>query len=393
MMTFLDLNISQSTIEKLNALDIIEPTPVQEKVIPSISEGKNLIFQSETGTGKTFAYLLPLLKQLENDENIHKSVRLIIASPTYELSSQLKTTVQSVSDYKVQLCIGGAPIKRQAENLKEKPTIVIGNPARLLELIRLGKLKTDGIKFCVLDEADRLVMSEIRDETTALLAFMPKSSQFIACSATMSENTKRVLENEIGKMESILMPPEDVLAKHITHWALFAEQRDKISTLKGFLLAEKPTKTLIFTSRSDQVENIVAKLKYKNVECMSIHAHADKKERKAAIDKFKSGKCKILITSDLSSRGLDIPGVTHIVQMDLPSNEDFFVHRAGRTARAGKTGINLVIGDSFEMRKFAALEKKYHFVVYPKILYCGKLYSPEELEKNNGLNSENPSNN
>jgi superfamily II DNA/RNA helicase len=166
------------------------------------------------------------------------------------------------------------------------------------------------------------------------------------------------------------------LTKRITHWAIYAEQRDKIETLRKFLLAEKPGKVLIFTSRADQVENITSKLKYKNFECASIHAKSDKQERKATLDRFRSGKNKILITSDLAARGLDIPNITHIVQMDLPSDEDFFIHRSGRTARAGKTGINVVIGDEFEMNQFAKLEKKLKITVYPKEIYGGKVLAP-----------------
>jgi len=178
----------------------------------------------------------------------------------------------------------------------------------------------------------------------------------------------------------LFLPPEDVLRKRITHMAIFAEQRDKIETLRKLLVAEAPEKALIFTSRVDQVANITAKLKYHNFDCAGLHAKTDKQERKAAIDRFRSGKCPILVTSDLASRGLDIPNITYIIQMDFPSNEDFFIHRAGRTARAGKTGTNIVIGDEYEMRKYAALEKKLGFVVYPKALYGGKLVNPEEFK-------------
>ena len=167
---------------------------------------------------------------------------------------------------------------------------------------------------------------------------------------------------------------------HITHYAIFAESRDKISTLKSLLLAENPEKALIFTSRADQVENIASKLQFKKIQCLSLHAKTDKKARKAAIDNFRNGKCKYLVTSDLASRGLDIQNVTHIIQMDLPSNEDFFVHRSGRTARAGKTGINIVIGDEYEMRKYASIEKKFKLTVYPKMLYIGKLVNPSDIQ-------------
>ena len=173
-----------------------------------------------------------------------------------------------------------------------------------------------------------------------------------------------------------ILPKEDVLAKNITHWAIYAETRDKIDTLRKFLAAENPEKALVFASRADQVENIYSKLKYKKVECACLYAKADKQARKAAIDRFRSGKEHILITSDLGARGLDINGISHVIQMDLPSDSDFFIHRAGRTARAGKTGINVVIGDEYEMKAFAALEKKLRIKVFPKEIRNGKVQAP-----------------
>ena len=135
----------------------------------------------------------------------------------------------------------------------------------------------------------------------------------------------------------------------------------------------------MFTGRNDQIDNITSKLQFKDIECASLSSRTDKKERKAAIDRFRSGKIKVLVTTDLTSRGLDIPGITHVVQMDLPEKEDFFIHRSGRTARAGKTGINCVIGDAFEMQNYAKLEKKLKIVVYPKMLYKGALVDPNDV--------------
>ena len=154
------------------------------------------------------------------------------------------------------------------------------------------------------------------------------------------------------------------------------EIREKIDFLRKFLAAEKPATALVFTSRSDQVENIYKKLTYKHIECAALYAKADKQERKSAIDRFRSGKCKLLITSDLGARGLDIPDITHIIQLDLPEDDDFFIHRAGRTARAGKKGINVVIGDEFEMQRYASLEKKLGLTVYPKQIRNGKVTAP-----------------
>lgn len=364
------LQFSDEIQEKLKSLNITTPTSVQQNVIPTILENKNVIFQSETGTGKTFTYLLPIIKRIY-ETSTNDAIKAIICAPTFELASQIKQATMSITSLKTALFIGGAPIKRQIESLKEKPQIIVGTTARLLELIKLKKIKTNNLFTIVFDESDRLIKKETIEDVYDLLKVIPQTTQIIACSATIDEKTKKVFTGEV-----ILMPQEDVLKKNITHWAIYAEQRNKIDTLRKVILAEKPEKALIFTSRADQVENIYSKLTYKNIDCVALHAKADKQKRKSAIDKFKSGKIKYLITSDLAARGLDIPGISHVIQMDLPSDNDFFVHRAGRTARAGKKGINLVIGDEYEMNKYALLEKKLGIIVYPKEIYNGKITEP-----------------
>lgn len=443
---FSDFGIGEEIIQRLSAAGITSPTAVQQKIMPLVAEGKNLMFQSETGTGKTFAYLLPILQRLCDNPKSSNPVRVLVASPTYELASQIKAQVRLVSDVKCALCIGGAPISRQVELLKEKPQIVIGGPARLLELIHLKKLKADAVETLVLDEADRLLSPELRNDTEGLLERLPRRVQLIGNSATVSDYTRKVLQNardaidraseekapaERGKasgskdsagkistdmaangnkdagakdsgntpadqnpadrkqaasaIEFVTLPTEDVLKKRITHMAIFAERRDKIDTLRSFINAVKPKKLLVFTAKSDQIENIASKLRYRKLECEALSAKIGKQERKSAIDRFRSGKVTILVTTDLASRGLDIPDVTHVVQLDLPQTADFFIHRAGRTARAGKTGMNCVIGDAYEMQDFAKLEKKLGLKVYPKILYKGKLTSPRpDAEENDG---------
>lgn len=364
--------LSENILSKLKLLNITSPTKVQETIIPIINDNKNIIFESETGTGKTFTYLLPLLNKLEKDEDtIHP--KILIVAPTFELASQINIAAKSVTDRKTALFIGGAPVKRQIETLKEKPQIIIGTAARLVELIRLKKLKTQDIFSCIFDECDRLVKKESYEDTYNLKTLIPENSQIIALSATITKQVK----DFFNQIDTVIMPKEDILTKNITHWAFFAERRDKIDTLRKILNAEKIEKVLIFTSRADQVENIYSKLKFKGIDCISLHAKADKKERKNAIDKFRSGKIKILITSDLCARGLDIQNITHVIQMDFPSDEDFFIHRSGRTGRAGKKGINIVIGDEYELNKFALLEKKLGITVYPKEIYQGKIQSPK----------------
>lgn len=386
--TFKSLGISENLIERLSKIDITSPTAVQSQTIPVIEQGKSLMFQSETGTGKTYAYLLPLLSRIESMENLKKEIKLAILAPTFELASQIKNQLQQISNIKAVLLIGGAPIKRQTETLKEKPAVIIGTPARLLELFKLKKIKLDGLEAIVLDEVDRLLSPELCGYTTDFIDAAKKTVQLIAASATITKSTQKILADtkihadgsRAKTIETLFLPPEDVLRKRITHIAIFAERRDKIETLRKLLQGEKPSKCLVFTSKLDQVENIVSKLRFKGIDCAGLHAKTDKTERKAAIDRFRSGKIRILVTSDLASRGLDIQGISHIIQMDLPANEDFFIHRAGRTARAGKTGINIVIGDEYEMRKYSLLEKKLGIKVYPKVLYKGQLIAPYQQD-------------
>ena len=387
-MTFQELGIAPQLVERLAALSITTPTTVQQQVIPPLSQGRSLVFQSETGTGKTLAYLLPLLQQI--DESIQQ-IQLLIVAPTHELASQIKSQIQLVTDIPAVLLIGGAPIKRQVEMLKKKPLIAVGGAARLMELVYLKKLKVHQVKAIVLDEADRLLAPELRDDTTALCQALPAEVQLAACSATINGKTEKIIQSLVrrqqdeGELEKRILPPEDILQKKITQIAIYSETRDKVDTLRKLLVAEmgaatkgQPLKAMVFTARPADVDIILSKLTYKKMQCSALHAKQDKVKRKQALDQFRKGSCPVLITSDLAARGLDIPDVTHIIQLDMPSNMDFFVHRAGRTGRNGKSGLNIVIGDGYEMRQLAAAEKKLHLVVYPKVLYKGKLVAPEQ---------------
>ena len=370
-------HLSPSLRAKLEALSILSPTPVQQRVIPRLASGENLLFQSETGTGKTFAYLLPLIDAVEKKKSAAGGVKILIAAPTVELSSQIRDAVRSITDIKCALFVGGAPLRRQAELLKENPEIAVGNPARLLELARLKKLKLAHLYAAVFDEADRLVKKEIKADLASLVSLFPKNVQIVGCSATVT----KAVRDFFSDCESISMPEEDVLRKRISHWAIYAESRDKIDTLKKLFAALDMQKALVFTSRGDQVENITSKLKYKNIDCEALYAKEDKRRRKRAIDRFKSGSCRILITSDVASRGLDFQNVSHVIQTDLNDDDDIFVHRAGRTGRAGKTGINIVIGDEYEMQRYSALEKRLKIVVYPKMLYRGEIVAPDAVSE------------
>ncbi|HZK19320.1 MAG TPA: DEAD/DEAH box helicase [Treponemataceae bacterium] len=396
------LSITPDYIKRLSQRGISEASSVQKQVIPAIRALTNgLVFRSETGSGKTLAYLLPLFEQLDAvkaagegkaPDSSTKAVKIIIAAPTHELASQIKVEIQAASNYKAVLLLGGSPIKRQVEALKAKPDFVVGAPSRILELIHLKKLKTEHVHTIILDEVDRLLAPELGDDTEDLVtrvAHQPNTThtKLIACSATIKPSICSILDDVYrNPIETILLAEEDVLKNKITHWAIHAESRKKIDTLRSLLSAletgstEKPgklqKKVLVFTGRVSDVDAIVQKLEFKKVQCAGLHAKTDKLKRKQAIDRFKSGKCPVLITSDLAARGLDIQQITHVVHMDVPSNQDFFIHRSGRTARAGATGYNVIIGDEYEMRQLVKLEKKLDIIIYPKVLMHGRICNP-----------------
>jgi superfamily II DNA/RNA helicase len=361
---------------------------VQERVIPAILAGQAVAFQSETGSGKTLAYLLPLFQRSIYAVDVCESklkTTIVVVAPTHELASQIKTEAQYLcgEQHRAALFIGGTPMRRQIESLRTPPLVAVGNPGRLGELIALKKLKVAALTALVLDEADRLFSPELRDETETLLKLLPKNLQIIACSATLGEKPLAALK-AFAPIEVILLPGDDVLTTRIEHQALFATTRDKFDTLRRYLAAVQPSKALVFTSRTADAEDIASKLRGKHVDSACLHGAMQKQARKAAIDRFRSGTLSLLVTSDLAARGLDIPGITHIIQMDLPADSNAFVHRAGRTARFGKTGpasgVNVVIGDEYEMRRYSAFEKKLRLKVYPKVLWGGRLLAPTDVE-------------
>ena len=412
--SFIDLGVNPYFIRRLAGRNITEATDIQKRVIPLLAAGESVFFCSATGTGKTFAYLLPLAGRLlasqtapdtQEPADVEKPAvfsggpwpRLVIAAPTFELCSQIKAEADFLLGAgNAALAIGSANISRQIESLKkERPAVIVGNPGRLLLLAKMGKLKFRGLDFLVMDEADRLVSDEMSGETAALCEIISRDTRggngagFVACSATLAEKSREKLlalplfarnadnGNVRGAVKFIETAEHEILRQRIEHWAVFSESRRKIITLRSLIAAVRPAKALIFSSRTDDAAKIAAALQYHKINSGGLYSGMDKKKRKGIIDSFRSGKIAVLVSSDLSARGLDIPGITHIIALDVPADKDSYIHRAGRTGRAGKRGIMISVGDEPEMRRLAALEKKLGIIVRPKELYGGKLCAPE----------------
>jgi superfamily II DNA/RNA helicase len=394
MNDFAGLGVLPELSDRLAKKSVTCPTAVQRLVIPKLLEGKNMVFRSATGTGKTLAYLLPGLQRLldSNVDTPYQGPRLIVCAPTLELCSQIKDEIdfllENKSGVNVSLLIGSINLSRQIDGLKKsKPLVVVGNPGRLLLLSKMGKLKLKDLRFLVLDEADRLTAAECRDETDALAQLAAAELKrrgsdgqpglvIAACSATVSAKTTELLKGLLEGAELLETDEQEILRDRISHWAIFSEARNKNQTLVSFLAAAKPKKALVFTGRSNDAGKTASILQRKKIAVAALFSGMDKKDRREAMERFRSGKAAVLVSSDLAARGLDIPGISHVISLDVSEDKNSYIHRAGRTGRAGKKGVMVSIGDEIEMRRLAALEKKLGIVVYPKELYEGKVCEP-----------------
>jgi superfamily II DNA/RNA helicase len=436
-------------LKKLKERNITEPTDIQKKVIPLLSEGQSIFFTSSTGTGKTFAYLLPFLQKIshtpedgtrervtaktqngESTEARRNFLQLLIISPTLELCTQIKKEIDFLSaetDISSALLIGSVNIERQIENLrKTKPDVIVGNPNRLLVLVRKKLINFNNLRYLVLDEADRLVSDEMTDDTGDLLELVRRAVtrgakkdeaaendetivkaafNFAACSATLNKkNIKKLSAALYGKSRNpsqkiLFIESEDneILRDKIEHWAIFSEKRRKEQTLRSLLAAisgavsskkkkKSKIKTLVFTSRGDEAAIMLSRLQFHHIRAAGLFGKAGKKplgaqERKTALESFRSGDADVLVSTDLAARGLDIEGITHVIALDVPDDSEVYIHRCGRTGRAGKRGVMVTIGDETQMRLLAAMEKKLKIKIYPKELHYGQILAPDEIEE------------
>ncbi|MDR0313169.1 MAG: DEAD/DEAH box helicase [Treponema sp.] len=395
--SFEALGVLPFFIERLKERGINAPLEIQKDVIPLFLNNEKILFRSPTGTGKTYAYLLPLLGKFLplpgklEDNTERRGPRLLIAAPTYELCSQIKAEADFLlkgTELRTTLLIGQANLTRQIDDLrKNPPDIILGNPGRLLLLAHKEKLKLRNLRYVILDEGDRLVSDELMEETGELVNIIrqktgpEKAGQllFAALSATFSAKSTERLLSLMGEGVKDISSGGNILRDQVEHWAIYCEEREKLDTLRSLVAALDPKrrktsfKALIFTSRGSEVGKIVSLLQRRGLSAGGLMGDMKNQARKQSLDDFRGGRIKLLVTSDLAARGLDIPDLSHIIALDLQENPDSYIHRAGRTARAGKRGIMVTIGDKKEMLRLAALEKRLKIIVNPKELFGGRV--------------------
>ena len=350
-MTFTDLHMPPDLVAALAKQEIAEPTPIQIVAAPVLLAGKDAYLHAETGTGKTLAYLLPLFCRLDV---ALAATQIVIVAPTHELAIQIQRQCCDLAQnagwaVRTLLLIGGTSTERQIDKLKKKPHIVVGSPGRIGELIAKGKLKTKEIRSIVIDEADRLLNDESVQSLRAIIKSAPATRQLVFASATMEADSTAAIKT-LSTDLTLLQAGAAAVNDNIEHLYLICEERDKPDELRKLIHALDPERAMVFVHRNDVAERIAAKLEHHKIPVADINAALNKVDRKCAMDGFRSGEIRVLIASDVAARGLDIKGVTHVFNFDVPTLSKAYLHRVGRTGRAGAKGVAISLLTDSEAR-------------------------------------------
>ncbi|MBC8015935.1 MAG: DEAD/DEAH box helicase [Sporomusaceae bacterium] len=373
--SFETLGISAPLAAGLDKAGIKIPTGIQSRVIPLALTGKDIIGQSATGTGKTLAFLLPIFQRIDIAK---RETQVIIIAPTHELAIQILRQVEMLaknSDLPVTSTsiIGNVLISRQIDKLKERPHILVGSSGRILELIQKRKITSQTIKTIVLDEADRLLDERNAESVKAVIKTTLKDRQIMLFSATITPETLEQAKKIMNEPEVLTVEGQVGDRPDITHLYFLAEQRDKIEMLRKIVALIHGERVLIFVNRSEEIETTAAKLEYHGLKAAGIHGSSFKGDRKKSLEDFRKGKIQLLVASDVAARGLDIIDVNYIFNLDVPEDPQVYLHRVGRTGRAGKSGIAMNIITKAELPLIKKYENLLNVTITEKYMANGKI--------------------
>ena len=362
MNEFVKLGITAELAKALENKGINVPTAIQRIFIPALLKGEQLIGDAPTGTGKTLAYLLPIISRLDI---ALKSPQAVIVAPTYELAMQIVAVAKELIsianiDVKILGLIGDANIKRQLEALKKnKPHVIVGSVGRVNELVQLGKLKLSNVRFLVLDEFDRLLGKEQLGDMGTLLKALPAYRQNLFLSATASKSAIEQAKR-ITAVRHIIIRADSANRKveTVEHFYAITSFRDKLKTLKSLTNRLGIVRGLVFVSSSYEAKKVSQRLTYEGINNVVLSGMDRKENRKNAINAFRSGRVTLMIATDLAARGLDIEDIDYVLQYSLPDDVRAYRHRAGRTGRAGKSGKVITLVDNKELVRIKLLGEK-----------------------------------
>ncbi|CAN7469846.1 DEAD/DEAH box helicase [Peribacillus frigoritolerans] len=351
-------------------------TPIQTKAIPVIVEGKDIMAESPTGTGKTLAYLLPLLEKIDPEK---KSPQALILASSRELVMQINEEIRiwsEGSDITGAAFIGGANVKRQLDKLKKRPQVIAGTPGRIYELIAQKKLKMHEVKTIVLDEGDQLIIPEHMGTINNIIKTTLKDRQIMVFSATLPEETEKAAREFMNEPEMIKVDKHEKMESKVDHLYFVVERREKSKILEK-ITRLKDVKALAFLNDIAELSVLHEKLSYKGIEMGVLHGESNKVDREKALRKLRSGKSPMLIATDVAARGLDIKGLTAVVHIDMADNIEQYIHRSGRTGRAGADGTVISIVTEREERELKKMARELEIPLTKVTFYGGNIVVEE----------------
>ena len=368
---FKQLMLSKPLLRAISDEGYIEPTEVQQAAIPRLLEGKDLLATAQTGTGKTAAFALPILEKLFQDRRgfnkirnrSPRHIRALILTPTRELALQIDEAFHAYGRHlrvKTAVLLGGVPQRRQVRALRDHPEILIATPGRLIDLFEQGLVRLDRVDMLVLDEADRMLdMGFVRD-VRKIVSKTPSDRQTMFFSATLTGDIARLASDMLRDPVTVEVTPAASISDNIEQKVMFVQQLHKQALLTELLNGsgiENIERALVFTRTKRGAEYVMRLLAAKGISAESIHADRNQRERQNALAAFHRGKVRVLVATDIVARGIDVEGISHVINFELPNNPESYVHRIGRTARAGAEGVALSFCDASETALLAGIEK------------------------------------
>ena len=361
-MQFQDLKLIEPLLRAVRAEGYTEPTPIQQQAIPHVLNGKDLIGCAQTGTGKTAAFALPILQRLDaSTQNRQRGViRVLVLSPTRELATQIGDSFATYGRHtglKHTVIFGGVGQQPQIQAVRRGVDILVATPGRLLDLINQGMIRLNTIEVFVLDEADRMLDMGFIHDVRKVIAALPTKRQTLLFSATMPQDIQDLADRILINPVRVEVTPQATTVEKIAQSVFFVEKQDKRALLEHLLNDKNIRRVLVFTRTKHGANKLVQQLDRARIQAEAIHGNKSQTAREKALANFKSGKTRVLVATDIAARGIDVDDVTHVINYDLPNEPESYVHRIGRTARAGAEGIAYSFCDTDERAYLRDIER------------------------------------
>lgn len=363
ILSFQEFSISEVMIKALSKLNYHRPTDVQQQVIPLVLENKDVIVKSQTGSGKTAAFAIPICEKIEIERN---NPQVLVLTPTRELCVQVKEDITNIGRLKRIRCAavyGKIPVDIQIRELKQRTHAVVGTPGRTLDHLERGTLVVDEIKYLVIDEADEMLNMGFIDQVAAVIDKLPMNRTTILLSATIPPEVEELCQRYLDNPIKVEVTPEQMTTEKIEHLYYEIEETEKNNLLNKLMIIENPDSCIIFCRTKENVEQLFLSLAQKNLSCDRLHGGLTQNERFDVMNRFKRGSFIFLVATDVAARGIDVENVTHIINYDIPMEKESYVHRIGRTGRAGREGKAITLVNPKEYKYLSEIEEYIGFKI------------------------------